>query len=227
MNLDRLMRKIAYTFKNTGLLRQALTHRSHESVDNERLEFLGDSILSFVITAELYARFPQLSEGELSRFRATLVKGETLALIAQDLGLGEYLQLGGGELKSGGFRRPSILADSLEALIAAIYLDSDLRQSQHFIKTFFAKKLDTVSLDAKKKDAKTALQEYLQAVKRPLPVYNLISTTGEDHEQIFELECTVASFDYKTRAAAVSRRKAEQMVAEEFLQWIQSQCKKK
>jgi ribonuclease-3 len=221
MNTQSLIRKIGYTFKEPKLLQQALTHRSHDSADNERLEFLGDSILNFIITEELYKRFPHLSEGELSRFRAGLVKGETLAVIAQDLGLGDYLQLGGGELKSGGFRRPSILADSLEAIIAAIYLDSSIQSCQVFILTHFATKIDSINVDAKKKDPKTALQEYLQSRKMPLPVYTLLSTTGEDHEQCFEIECLVEKIDYKTKASAESRRKAEQRAAEQFLLRLQ------
>ena len=220
MNLDHLIRKIAYTFKDPNLLKQALTHRSHENANNERLEFLGDSILNFVITQELYQRFPTINEGELSRFRSGLVKEETLAEIAKNLNLGEYLQLGGGELKSGGFRRPSILADSLEAIIAAIYLDSDIKQSQSFILTHFADKIDSINIDAKKKDPKTALQEYLQSRKMSLPLYTLLNTTGEDHEQCFEIECTVDKIEYKTSASAVSRRKAEQMAAEEFLECL-------
>jgi ribonuclease-3 len=224
--LAALMREIAYLFKDTDLLKQALTHRSHTDPDNERLEFLGDSILNFVISDELYKRFSRLDEGALSRFRASLVKGETLALIAQDLNLGDYLQLGGGELKSGGFRRPSILADSLEALIAAIYLDSGLAHAQAFIQRLFVEKLDNLAILSDKKDPKTTLQEYVQAKKMSLPQYTLINTKGEDHEQHFELQCTIQGIRHMTLAIASSRRQAEQIAAEAFLTFLQNEKKK-
>jgi ribonuclease-3 len=229
MNLNKLsplMRKIGYVFKEPAFLRQALTHRSHAEANNERLEFLGDSILNFLISAELYQRFPRLDEGELSRLRASLVKGETLAVIAQELGLGEYLQLGPGELKSGGFRRPSILADAFEALIAAIYLDSNIGQCQIFIRTFFAKKLADLSVLSHQKDPKTALQEYLQAKKMPLPQYLLLNTSGEDHEQQFELKCIVEGVAHESLAVSSSRRQAEQIAAEAFLLFLQTWKKK-
>jgi ribonuclease-3 len=221
INLNPLLRTISYSFKDLALLKQALTHRSHADSDNERLEFLGDSILNFIITEELFKRFPRLNEGELSRYRASLVKEETLAIIAQNLNLGDYLQLGGGELKSGGFRRPSILADALEALIAALYFDSGIEQCRIFIHHFFAEKLDNVAVVSKQKDAKTALQEYRQAKQQSLPRYDLLTVSGEEHNQLFEIVCTIDGISHSTSAIASSRKQAEQLAAEAFLLFLQ------
>lgn len=212
-DLRRLSKQIAYNFKESALLRQALTHRSHGSPHNERLEFLGDSVLSLAISSKLIHDFPRLTEGDLSRVRAHLVKEPTLAEIAQGLQLGDYMRLGEGELKSGGFRRPSILADALEALLGAIYLDSGFEESSRVIDAMFAPiiaKLDPKNLS---KDPKTQLQEYLQSRKLSLPRYSIIATEGEAHEQHFKLECIISDLDIRAQGEGASRRKAEQEAA--------------
>jgi ribonuclease-3 len=212
-DLRRLSRQIGYTFKQPALLRQALTHRSHGSPHNERLEFLGDSVLSLAISSKLIHDFPKLTEGDLSRFRAHLVKEPTLAEIAQSLQLGDYLFLGEGELKSGGFRRPSLLADALEAIIGAIYLDSGFEETCRMIEALYAPiiaKLDPKTLS---KDPKTQLQEYLQSRKLSLPQYIIIATEGEAHEQHFKLECVIPDLDIRAKGEGASRRKAEQEAA--------------
>lgn len=216
-DLHRLCQKLRYQFKDAGLLKLALTHRSFCARNNERLEFLGDSILSFIVAKLLFNKFPDKSEGQLSRLRAHLVKGETLAILAIELNLGDYLHLGQGELKSGGFRRTSILADALEALIAAIYLDGGLEKSQTFIETIFENHMNQQFFDEIALDAKTRLQEYLQAKKRPLPVYQLIKTEGQDDNQLFHISCSVNGMAAQARGVASTRRKAEQEAAELFL----------
>ena len=212
-DLSRLSKQLAYTFKQAALLRQALTHRSHTSPHNERLEFLGDSVLSLAISSKLVHDFPKLTEGDLSRVRAHLVKEPTLAEIAQGLKLGDYLFLGEGELKSGGFRRPSLLADALEAIIGAIYLDGGFAESCRVIETLYEPII--AKLDPKKlsKDPKTQLQEYLQSHKFPLPQYNIIATEGEAHEQHFKLECVIPELEIRAQGEGASRRKAEQEAA--------------
>lgn len=216
-DFSRLMRRMGYQFQNPALLKQALTHRSHKGVDNERLEFLGDSIVNFIIAQELYERFPRADEGELSRFRAMLVKGDTLAEMAQELQLGDELQLGGGELKSGGFRRASILADAFEALVGAIYLDSTMLQCHALIRQWFEVRLEQIAKTAKNKDPKTALQELLQSKKLPLPQYELVSAIGVEHQQVFLVDCSVQGSPTVTRGQASSRRKAEQIAATKLL----------
>lgn len=212
-DLRHLSKRLAYTFKEADLLRQALTHRSFGTPHNERLEFLGDSVLSLAISTKLYYDFPKLTEGDLSRVRAHLVKEPTLAQIAQDMQLGDYLFLGEGELKSGGFRRPSILADALEAIMGAIYLDGGFDETRRVIDALYAPLV--ASLDPKKlsKDPKTQLQEYLQSLKLPLPQYVIIATEGEAHEQRFKLECIIPELDIRTLGEGASRRKAEQEAA--------------
>ncbi len=212
-DLRRLSKQIGYSFKQTALLRQALTHRSHGSPHNERLEFLGDSVLSLAISSKLIHDFPRLSEGDLSRFRAHLVKEPTLAEIAQGLQLGDYLFLGEGELKSGGFRRPSLLADGLEAIFGAIYLDSNFDEIRRVIEALYAPFIAAVDPKKLSKDPKTQLQEYLQSRKLPLPQYNIIATEGEAHEQHFKLECVIPELDIHARGEGASRRKAEQEAA--------------
>ena len=212
-DLARLSKQIGYSFKQASLLRQALTHRSHGSPHNERLEFLGDSVLSLAISSKLIHDFPKLSEGDLSRFRAHLVKEPTLADIAKELQLGDYLFLGEGELKSGGFRRPSILADGLEAIIGAIYLDSNFDETSRVIEALFAPVIAKVDPKKLSKDPKTQLQEYLQSRKLPLPQYKIIATEGEAHEQHFKLECLIPELDIRARGEGASRRKAEQEAA--------------
>ncbi len=172
--IERLQRKLGYQFKQNELLIQALTHRSASSKHNERLEFLGDSILSFVIANDLYHRFPKVDEGDMSRMRATLVRGNTLAEIAREFELGECLRLGPGELKSGGFRRESILADTVEALIGGIFLDSDIQTIERIILDWYQSRLVEISPGDKQKDPKTRLQEYLQGRHLPLPNYLVV-----------------------------------------------------
>lgn len=212
-DLRRLSKQIGYSFKQASLLRQALTHRSHGSPHNERLEFLGDSVLSLAISSKLIRDFPRLSEGDLSRFRAHLVKEPTLADIAKDLQLGDYLFLGEGELKSGGFRRPSLLADGLEAIIGAIYLDSNFEEVSRIIEALFAPVIAKVDPKKLSKDPKTQLQEYLQSRKLPLPQYAIIATEGEAHEQHFKLECLIPELEIRAQGEGASRRKAEQEAA--------------
>ena len=185
--INRLQRKLGYTFVHQELLQQALTHRSASSKHNERLEFLGDSILSFVIANALYHRFPRVDEGDMSRMRATLVRGNTLAEIAREFELGECLRLGPGELKSGGFRRESILADTVEALIGGVFLDSDIQNVERLILSWYQTRLDEISPGDKQKDPKTRLQEYLQGRHLPLPSYLVVQVRGEAHDQEFTI----------------------------------------
>jgi ribonuclease-3 len=222
LNLDKLCRSLGYNFRDLGLLETALTHRSVGSHNNERLEFLGDAILSFVISAELYRRFDSANEGVLSRLRASLVKGDTLALIAFDLKLGDYLNLGSGELKSGGFRRESILADALEAIFGAVYLDSDIERARQLILALYEDRIDAVQPAANLKDPKTRLQEFLQARRLSLPTYNVTAMEGEAHEQVFTVTCSVEGLAEPTIAAAASRRKAEQAAAELALRALEN-----
>ena len=214
---SRLMKQIGYCFKDESLLLNALTHRSVGQHNNERLEFLGDAILGMVIADELFQRFPESSEGEMSRLRASLVKGETLSELARDLSLGDYLKLGPGELKSGGFRRDSILADAFEAILAAVYLDSDLETCRNLILRQLESRLDSVSPDTVTKDPKTQLQEYMQARHLSLPVYDVINVAGKAHAQTFTVECRLESGDVVT-AIGSSRRKAEQAAASQLLE---------
>jgi ribonuclease-3 len=218
--LDRLLRQLDYRFSDPGLLDDALTHRSVGSRNNERLEFLGDAVLSFVIAAELYRRFPDADEGTLSRLRATLVKGETLAKLARELELGEYLHLGSGELKSGGFRRDSILADALEAVMGAVYLDGGIDEASRLVHALYANRLEKATPRANLKDPKTRLQEYLQGRKLDLPEYEVVSLEGEAHAQTFTVICRIADLDIETRGTGGSRRKAEQAAAQVALERI-------
>ncbi|SFN64845.1 ribonuclease III [Xenorhabdus japonica] len=218
---NRLQHKLGYTFKQYDLLLQALTHRSASSKHNERLEFLGDSILSFVIANALYHRFPRVDEGDMSRMRATLVRGNTLAELAREFELGECLRLGPGELKSGGHRRESILADSIEALIGAIFLDSDIQTIEKIILTWYETRLNEISPGDKQKDPKTRLQEYLQGRHLPLPTYLVVQVRGEAHDQEFTIHCQVSGFEQPVRGVGSSRRKAEQAAAEQALKQLE------
>lgn len=213
-DLNKLIRALDYEFRDTSLLEMALTHSSYGKGHNERLEFLGDSILGWVIADALYQRFPHAREGQLSRLRAGLVKGVTLAEIARELKLGDYLRLGQGEMKSGGFRRDSTLADAFEAILGAIFLDSDITSCQQKILALFASRLDAQTLDDTLKDPKTRLQEYLQSRKQPLPNYRILSTSGKDHEQVFRVACEVGSLPDPFEAEGTSRRHAEQAAAQ-------------
>jgi ribonuclease-3 len=213
MRLEQIERVLGHQFARQELLLQALTHRSHGSPHNERLEFLGDSVLNCVMATLLYERFSMLREGELSRQRANLVKQDTLAEIAQSLKLGDFLRLGEGELKSGGFRRPSILADGLEAIFGAIYLDAGFTAARDAIEKLFGGRLAVVNPKLSGKDAKTELQELLQGRKLPLPQYNLLATRGEAHAQEFEVECVIPSLSINVHGIGSSRRNAEQAAA--------------
>jgi ribonuclease-3 len=191
----------------------ALAHRSVGSRNNERLEFLGDSIVNHVIAEALYQQFPQAREGEMSRMRAALVKGDTLAELATELGLGQFLTLGPGEKKSGGHRRDSILADSFEALCGAILIDSSVEVVRSCLLRWFASRLTQLNVSATIKDAKTRLQEYLQGRQKPLPEYEMLSVSGEDHNQIFEVACKIVKPALQVHGKGGTRRKAEQSAA--------------
>lgn len=212
-----LCHRIEHEFSDTNLLQTALTHRSASNNNNERMEFLGDAILSYIISIELYQRFPQAQEGELSRMRASLVKGETLAIIAREIDLGDFLSLGSGELKSGGYRRSSILADAFEAVIGAIYLDSGLESATRFVQKYFTERLNECDPDNVQKDPKTQLQEHLQARSLALPEYAVIDIKGEAHNQMFKVECLVPGLTESVFGEGTSRRKAEQMAAQKAL----------
>lgn len=215
--INRLQQKLGYNFHHQGLLQQALTHRSASSKHNERLEFLGDSILSFVIANALYHRFPQVDEGDMSRMRATLVRGNTLAEIAREFEVGECLRLGPGELKSGGFRRDSILADTVEALIGGIFLDSNIQNIERLILSWYQTRLAEISPGDKQKDPKTRLQEYLQGRHLPLPSYLVVQVRGEAHDQEFTIHCLVSGLETPIVGVGSSRRKSEQAAAEQAL----------
>ena len=215
-----LYQRLGYRFKDESLLRQALTHRSAAAEHYERLEFLGDAVLSFVVAAALFQKFPLASEGQLSRLRAGLVRGDTLAVVARGLELGEHLVLGGGELKSGGFRRDSILADALEAIFGAVYLDGGVDAAREVILGLFAERLAACSLSAVLKDPKTRLQEYLQSRGRPLPEYHVVAVEGEAHAQTFKVSCSIDGESEPTLGVAPSRRKAEQAAARTALEQL-------
>ncbi|CAM2340526.1 ribonuclease III [Burkholderia vietnamiensis] len=206
-----------YEFRNAELLRQALTHRSHSATHNERLEFLGDSVLNCAVAALLFQRFGKLDEGDLSRVRANLVKQQSLYEIAQALNISDGLRLGEGELRSGGFRRPSILADAFEAIIGAVFLDGGFEAAQGVIKRLYVPILDHIDPRTLGKDAKTLLQEYLQGHKIALPTYTVVATHGAAHNQQFEVECTVPKLDVKVSGSGASRRAAEQAAAKKAL----------
>jgi ribonuclease-3 len=200
-----------------------LTHRSYGSPNNERLEFLGDAVLSLVISETLYLKFPQQDEGALSRLRASLVNGETLARRARELELGDELLLGPGELKSGGFRRDSILAGAIEALIGAVYLEAGFAAACELVRTVLQEEIAAISPDRAVKDPKTRLQEYLQGRHLPLPEYQVLDIEGQDHAQIFRVECRVPGLAEALRGEGGSRRKAEQEAAEMALRRLQGQ----
>ncbi|CAG9000489.1 MAG: Ribonuclease 3 [Candidatus Celerinatantimonas neptuna] len=215
---DRLQRSLGYTFKDKRLLNQALTHRSASAQHNERLEFLGDAILSWVIADALYRQFPESPEGDLSRMRATLVRGKTLAEFGREFELGDYLHLGPGELKSGGFRRESILADTIEALIGAIYLDSGTDVIQPLLLRWYESRLAAIKPGNDQKDPKTRLQEFLQGQRKALPEYEVIDIHGEAHNQLFTVSCKVELMEHPVNGHGTSRRKAEQDAARRILE---------
>lgn len=204
---------LGYTFQRAALLTQALTHRSFSTPHNERLEFLGDSVLNCVIAQVLYTRFPDLPEGVLSRLRSNLVRQQALHEIAETLGLGAHLRLGDGEVKSGGRNRPSILADAVESLFGAILLDSNFDQAQQIIQQIYAQRIAAIDPATPAKDPKTLLQEALQSRHLPLPNYQLEKATGHAHEQIFNITCDIPALSIKTTGVASNRRAAEQAAA--------------
>jgi len=216
-NPDRLARVLGCRFERDRLLTQALTHRSASAENNERLEFFGDALLGFVIAEVLWERFPDANEGRLSRLRASLVKKESLAELARGMGLGDYLSLGAGELRSGGHARDSILADALEAVFAAVYMDQGFEAAREVILAVFAARLQRAVASGTEKDPKTRLQELLQAVKRPLPAYDVIRVCGSQHAQEFLVRCTLADANQATEGGGTSRRRAEQQAAERML----------
>ncbi|MEZ8193308.1 MULTISPECIES: ribonuclease III [Vibrio] len=218
--IAKLERRLGYQFNDAELMNLALTHRSANGKHNERLEFLGDSILSFVIADELYHRFPKVNEGDMSRMRATLVRGHTLAELGREFDLGDYLKLGPGELKSGGFRRDSILADAVEAIIGAIYLDSDVEVIRGVVLSWYKTRLDSIEPGVSQKDPKTRLQEFLQGRRKSLPVYTVTNIKGEAHNQEFTVSCDVAGVDKPVIGKGTSRRKAEQAAAETALEQL-------
>ena len=213
MDTEALSTAIGYSFNDRELLRQALTHRSYGTPHNERLEFLGDSVLNCAIARELYLLFPMLTEGELSRVRANLVKQQTLADLATALKLGDNMRLGEGELKSGGFRRPSILADALEAVLGAVFLDGGFDGAQRVVRRIFSELLAGIDHSALGKDPKTLLQEHLQSRHLPLPQYTVVATRGEAHEQQFQVECAIPELNIRSLGEGTSRRSAEQNAA--------------
>lgn len=207
--------RIGYTFNQPALFREALTHRSFGLPHNERLEFLGDSLLNCAVSALLFKRFPQLPEGDLTRTRANFVNQNALYSLASGVGLGELILLGDGERKSGGYRRPSILADALEAVIGAVYLESGFQEVERLIAKLYGPLIDDLDLDVSGKDAKTLLQEYLQCRKMGLPQYRMLSVAGEAHAQTFLVECVVEKLAIRTQGEGTSRRRAEQEAAQQ------------
>jgi ribonuclease-3 len=223
MNSDALCQKLGYIFSRPELLRQALTHRSHSLPHNERLEFLGDSVLNCAVAALIFRHFPNLTEGSLSRVRANLVNQQSLAELAQSLELGKLISFGEGELKSGGDRRPSILADALEAVLGAIYLDGGFAQAEKVITALFAPSLQDWDAQTQGKDPKTLLQEYLQSRKLALPLYSVTATSGEAHQQQFKVECMIPKPAVRTVGEGPSRRSAEQEAAKRAYEQLLSQ----
>ena len=223
-DLNRLMARLGYQFQDISLLELALTHRSVSRHRNyERLEFLGDAQLGQIISVALFEQFPEAAEGQLTRMRASLVRGQTLALVARELGLGEYLVLGGGELKSGGFRRDSILADALESIICAMLLDGGEYRCRAVLVCWFSPRLDAIYPQSAQKDAKTRLQEWLQARKFELPTYEVTQVEGLAPKQTFDVPCSLDQVQQIFIAQGASRRKAEQEAASLALEWLEQQ----
>jgi len=221
-DLGALEERLGYRFANGELLAQAVTHRSHGIVHNERLEFLGDAVLNCTIAQLLFQKFGRLNEGDLSRLRANLVKQQSLAEIAERLELSQFLRLGEGERKSGGFRRPSILADTLEAAFGAVFVDRGFEAAREVITRLFEPVLKSVDPKTLGKDSKTLLQEFLQGKRLPLPLYSVVETRGAAHNQEFEVECSVPKLDISVRGSGRSRRAAEQSAAKLALETAQA-----
>ncbi len=218
MDVSELESRLGHTFGAARLLTQALTHRSHSTAHNERLEFLGDSVLNCAVAHLLHERYTKLDEGDLSRLRSNLVKQQTLYEVAQRIELARFLRLGEGELKSGGFRRPSILADTMEALFGAVFLDGGFQAARAVIAKLYHPIMETVDPQTLGKDAKTLLQEYLQGRKIALPTYNVVATHGAAHNQEFEVECLIPKLDIRVTGGGASRRSAEQQAAKKALE---------
>lgn len=214
--MRRLQQRIGYQFNNPGLLERALTHRSLGAHNNERLEFLGDAILGFEVADTLYRSVEEADEGQLSRMRAHLVKRETLAAVARELQLGDILKLGPGELRSGGQTRDSILSDAVEAIIAAVYLDSGIDEARALVQRLLGQRLADPKPEAQSKDPKTRLQEYLQSMGKPLPLYEVVEISGDQHAQVFRVSCAIG-ISPDTEGTGASRRKAEQASASAML----------
>lgn len=217
IDLENLSRKLGLQFNDLTLMETALTHRSAAMANNERLEFLGDSILGFVIAELLYAKFPKADEGVLSRLRSNLVNQTSLAKIARDIHLGNFLILGSGEMKSGGFRRESILSDAIEALIGACYQDQGYERCKSWVLELFAERIESLSVENWEKDPKTKLQELMQGKGLKLPQYTLVSTSGLPHQQSFCVECEVELLEAPQQGSGSSRKKAEQQAAQNVL----------
>ncbi len=221
-DLDWLERRFGFRARDAELIARALTHRSAPGPDNERLEFLGDAVLSFIVAEMLYVEYGSADEGDLSRFRAALVSGEALADVAETLAIGERLRLGPGELRSGGFRRRSILADAFEALLGAIYLEGGVDAARGVVERLWRPRLQALRETPPPKDPKTRLQEWLQGRGLPLPLYTVESIGGEPHSQVFSVQCTVASANIITDGRGSSRRRAEQLAAERALAQLEA-----
>ncbi|MDO4640530.1 MAG: ribonuclease III [Neisseria sp.] len=220
--LNHIERGLAYAFRDRTLLERALTHRSYSAKNNERFEFVGDSILNYTVAKMLYDTFPRLSEGELSRLRANLVNQDMLAQLAGELKVGDGLYLGAGELKSGGFNRPSILADAMEAMFAAVSFDADFQTAEQTVRRLFAAKIRSIDFSHQSKDPKTLLQEALQARRLPLPKYRIEAQKGEGSEAIFDIACDLGELGFIAYAQASSRRAAEQTAAKEAYAWLET-----
>ena len=214
---EKLFQVLGYNFENNDLIKAALSHRSVGKINNERLEFLGDSLVNFFIADELYRCFPRAKEGELSRLRAHLVRGETLAEIGVHFELGQYLHLGIGERKSGGANRHSILADAVEAIIGAIYLDAGIQRCRECVLAWFKPRIENLTLTTTAKDPKTLLQELLQGRGKGLPIYTMTTVAGEPHKQLFTVQCSIAPLGFITEGTGSTRRKAEQIAAQKML----------
>ena len=223
---SKLEKAIDYDFKDKALLETALTHRSIGRGNNERLEYLGDATLGFIIADAIFQKFPYATEGELTRIRSSLVKGETLVKLARDLSLGDSIKLGPGEMKSGGWRRDSILANTLEAIIGAVYLDSDMEVCRRCVVSLYNKLLSEISPDNLNKDSKTSLQELLQSRRIELPIYHVLSENGDAHERLFTIECSIKDQNISVQAEGHSKRIAEQVAAEKALSVLEKQLKK-
>ncbi|GHB65770.1 ribonuclease 3 [Psychrosphaera saromensis] len=221
-NYSQLAKLLGYQFNDESLLVQALTHRSFKGAHNERLEFVGDALLGMFVAEALYFAFPKATEGELTRMRSQLVKGQTLTEVAKEYDISSWLLLGPGEMKSGGFRRDSILEDAIESIIGAVYLDSDIEQCRTFVLRLLDERLKQVDPSNALKDPKTQLQEWLQSRKRPLPTYEVAGVSGQAHNQTFKISCTLDNGKLLS-ATGTSRRKAEQAAARKALEVVKGE----